>query len=962
MTRIWRFFIFIFFVLLQISETFGGIGSLRQRWAPGRQISVCFFGGSPEVRSNIAKVAQEWIDRVSISLDFGRPGKFSDCNDKPPYDIRIGFEERGNWSYVGTDTVNVSAYAPTINFETTRETRESPGRKEILEEFGHALGILHQEQDPTAGCRAEVDFEYFRAAGGFSNSEIEHLLLPPTKKGSQVADNGDYISTGLDMLSVMRLLTRPEFFKKGEKSRCYGPPTDTLSAGDVNLIRRLYPQKPSDVRSDSPSQITVRFEGALAAEHFGYVLSALYRDRRVAIRQHISLKDETIGEVILNERLAPKGITAPSLEEFLCQINTHVCTQSKSINVWSNTYATKNYVDQGVACGDRSLPKYVLCIPNIRLEPYDSVTTILYDGRQGRPLKEVIDRLGGCASWDDTCRDLIKRLNATYEDKFLPGADFLPKSFSGELRVPVRSYRLVIEYSDSSDKRNIEKIISDVISTRAAQLQVDRDKIAIEVTNPIGNPKFQQVTGVCTSHTPATYKEPVVTLGSPYADDAGRATLRSLVATDVGIWDTHVDDNHCILGSTGAIYPTYVDPPAAGADPSAAPAPPDRSASCGIPRPSDYRFRLRYDHGTAVAGILVGKGNGVIGVNSDMRVWAYELLSGDQINKGDPILNMISKLRLETKVINVSQTFPANTDSTKTSLEVLLMGSRSSGQGWQSSILFAAAAGISEGESIGRQIDEASSSECRAYPACWSNFSNGARGIISVVALNNSGDDLLKDPGGQPLTNFGLAFDVSAVGDTTSAYYGNYIGPVCGSSFATPYVAGLAALLFGKVRSKKAPWPTPVDVKERILATADRLSSVNDSRFGRVNYSRALNFENDLLQFKPIAQCPSGSCSNVSIDRDRINLEDIRVISGTLDGAPTGADTIPFKRIRRLTSDGDGLFTVRYVDPVGKLRMLERAQITTTGTKFLKSGATSFALDLSSLQEFVACSLSCRSP
>src|SRR5262249_24893631 len=160
-------------------------------------------------------------------------------------------------------------------------------------------------------------------------------------------------------------------------------------------------------------------------------------------------------DIIADEHLAPQGVTAPSLENFLCQVNPHVCTRSKNRNLWSNTEATENYIDRGLTCEggslpkeSKSLPKFVLCIPSIRLEPYDSVTTILFEGRGKKSLKEIVDKLGWCSSWNDECREVIRLLNSAYETKFVPDPGLLPKRFEGDLRLPVRGYRLVIEYAD----------------------------------------------------------------------------------------------------------------------------------------------------------------------------------------------------------------------------------------------------------------------------------------------------------------------------------------------------------------------------------------------------------------------------------------------------------------------------------------------------------------------------------
>src|SRR5262249_54513856 len=154
--------------------------------------------------------------------------------------------------------------------------------------------------------------------------------------------------------------------------------------------------------------------------------------------------------------------------------------------------------------------------------------------------------------------------------------------------------------------QNIEKVVSEAISARAAQLGVDRSQLAIEIIEPIGNPKLQQVL-TCRAQT-TNFSQPSVALNNPYRSGMGDADLDSLVPVDIGVWDTHVDDSHCMFQSdngTPVFFPTYVE---RDSNDPAEPTPPDRTTSCGTSRPPAYHFRPRYDHGTAVAGIFVAKG------------------------------------------------------------------------------------------------------------------------------------------------------------------------------------------------------------------------------------------------------------------------------------------------------------------------------------------------------------------
>src|SRR5258708_15044558 len=180
-----------------------------------------------------------------------------------------------------------------------------------------------------------------------------------------------------------------------------------------------------------PRHVIIRLEVQLAAEHFGYLTAALYDVKKISLKKHISRTDETIADVIAAEQLAPKGTTSDSLDIFLCRVNSHVCKLGDTSRIWTNTTAEKNYVDQGLACGDPLLPKYVLCIPNIRLESYLLITSIQIPRDEGSLKQLVVDKYHGCEALDEPCEKLITGLNPEYQ------AIFSPKP-GGRIRIPAK--------------------------------------------------------------------------------------------------------------------------------------------------------------------------------------------------------------------------------------------------------------------------------------------------------------------------------------------------------------------------------------------------------------------------------------------------------------------------------------------------------------------------------------------
>lgn len=151
-----------------------------------RPIRVAFNGGSPAVRHEIKRIAQDWADETNALTDpIERPRRFYDPYDldgalnfdfgyetpegfrfhtwsyedqQYAADIRIGFEDgQGFWSMIGTDATQPWIAPPgaaSMNLEGLHGYAPMPKnwRGTVYHEFGHALGLLHEHQHPTSEC------------------------------------------------------------------------------------------------------------------------------------------------------------------------------------------------------------------------------------------------------------------------------------------------------------------------------------------------------------------------------------------------------------------------------------------------------------------------------------------------------------------------------------------------------------------------------------------------------------------------------------------------------------------------------------------------------------------------------------------------------------------------------------------------------------------------------------------
>ena len=151
----------------------------------------------------IARIANEWTRETSISFDFGpepgpdKPGYYT-CGGERKFDVRVGFEASGFWSFIGTDARNVAQDKPTLNLQGIGEQFDVRARRAILHEFGHVLGLLHEEQNPQAGCREELDLDKIKGMG-ITQQDLDARLAPVT------ADRRRFPRSGADQQARPRL-------------------------------------------------------------------------------------------------------------------------------------------------------------------------------------------------------------------------------------------------------------------------------------------------------------------------------------------------------------------------------------------------------------------------------------------------------------------------------------------------------------------------------------------------------------------------------------------------------------------------------------------------------------------------------------------------------------------------------------------------------------------------------------
>lgn len=197
-------------------------------WPVGQVLRVKFMDSlSNTLRLRIEKVAKEWELYANVRLQFVRRGKA---------EIRIGMSPReGSWSYMGRDALYLDSLSKTMNFGWfTDRTADYEIRRTTLHEFGHALGLIHEHQNPLQNIQWDTEkvYTYYAQSQGWSRSDVDQNLF--RKYSSTQTQYCRYDPQSIMHYSVPKQLTLDGFEVRWNY---------LLSLEDKAFINRMYPFK-----------------------------------------------------------------------------------------------------------------------------------------------------------------------------------------------------------------------------------------------------------------------------------------------------------------------------------------------------------------------------------------------------------------------------------------------------------------------------------------------------------------------------------------------------------------------------------------------------------------------------------------------------------------------------------------------------------------------------------------------
>ena len=197
------------------------------RWPAAAGITLRFLDGSKKLQERVRDVAKEWTKITSLSFTF---------LDKGPTDVRIAFTPgKGSWSYLGTVCRSIPEPQPTMNYGwLTDASTEEELRRVVLHEFGHAVGLIHEHQNPKGGIKWNKPAVIADLSGPPNNwdaAKIENNMFryyPPA----------DVVATNADPLSIMMYPIPRAWTIDGFSAGLNGE----LSDKDETLIKSVYPR------------------------------------------------------------------------------------------------------------------------------------------------------------------------------------------------------------------------------------------------------------------------------------------------------------------------------------------------------------------------------------------------------------------------------------------------------------------------------------------------------------------------------------------------------------------------------------------------------------------------------------------------------------------------------------------------------------------------------------------------
>lgn len=201
---------------------------MAKRWpneenGDGATIRIGFIGGTEEQKATVKKYAVQWTEHASLKFEFVDSGETQ---------VRIAFEDKGSWSYIGIDAKSIDADLPTMNFGWLDEGV-------ILHEFGHMIGLIHEHQNPNENPikwnKQVVNASLSGPPNGWDQLTIDRNMYQ--KYATNQLNASDFDNQSVMLYSFPASWTSNSFHTDANVK---------LSDKDKEFAKRVYPPIPAD--------------------------------------------------------------------------------------------------------------------------------------------------------------------------------------------------------------------------------------------------------------------------------------------------------------------------------------------------------------------------------------------------------------------------------------------------------------------------------------------------------------------------------------------------------------------------------------------------------------------------------------------------------------------------------------------------------------------------------------------